>query len=448
MKAVHRLLLLPAVAVFAAAAFVAPLAAQHDMAQMDAMARPMPAGPLGIPMSRLGSGTSWLPDASLTAAAHRMVGDWTLMLHGAAFGQYNHQGSLQGDSQFGLSDWEMLMALHPLGGGMVRLTAMTSLQPVVDGARGYPELLQTGGAFNGARLANRQHPNELFMELSAAYDHSLTSKLASSLYVAAAGEPALGPVAYMHRPSAEEDPFAPLGHHWQDASHESFGVVTGGLYTNRIKLEGSVFNGRDPDSYHENLDYYGARLDSYSGRLTVLPSANVAVSAWGGYLYDHDRLEAPLGMQRYGASVLTSTQGPGGGAWSNALVWGLNIHHHGSREHNHDPNVVPKSYHIGSSVLFESTVDVTHRLALYGRLEQVQKTADDLGFFGGDALQLFTIRAVSLGATREVLAVGDASFGLGARATLNILPETLRLTYQSTTPVGFAVFLRVRPARK
>jgi hypothetical protein len=423
------------------------LGAQHDMAQMEGMERAALAWPLGMPMSRLGSGTSWLPDSSPITAAHRMAGAWMLMLDGAMFGQYDRQGSLQGDTQLGLTDWEMLMAARSLGGGVARLSAMTSLQPLVDGARGYPELLQTGGALNGGRIVNRQHPNELFMELSAAYDHSITSTFATSLYVAAAGEPALGPVAYMHRPSGAEDPFAPLGHHWQDASHESFGVVTGGVYARNVKLEGSVFNGRDPDSYHENLDYYGARLDSYSGRLTVLPTGNVALSAWGGYVYDHDRLEAPLGMQRYGASVLTSSHGIGSGAWSNALVWGLNIHHHGSREHNHDPTVVPKSYHLASSVLLESTLAVGKRLSIYGRLEQVQKTADDLGFLGGDAMQAFNIRAVSLGMAREVLQRGNASFGLGARATLNVLPSTLRYTYQASTPMGFAVYLRLRPRK-
>src|SRR5256886_15818851 len=51
-------------------------------AQMD-MQHPMEmqAGPLGIPETRMGSGTSWLPDASPMHAAHYMLGRWTLMLH-------------------------------------------------------------------------------------------------------------------------------------------------------------------------------------------------------------------------------------------------------------------------------------------------------------------------------------------------------------------------------
>ena len=51
----------------------------------------MPSLPLGIPLSRAGSGTAWLPDSSEAYAAHRTVGDWTVMLHGAAFGQYDRQ---------------------------------------------------------------------------------------------------------------------------------------------------------------------------------------------------------------------------------------------------------------------------------------------------------------------------------------------------------------------
>src|SRR5256885_7556543 len=55
-----------------------PLRAQMDMQH----SMKMNEGPLGIPESRMGSGTSWLPDASPMHAAHMVLGDWTLMLHG------------------------------------------------------------------------------------------------------------------------------------------------------------------------------------------------------------------------------------------------------------------------------------------------------------------------------------------------------------------------------
>jgi hypothetical protein len=430
------------------ALFLAPsLRAQHDMSQMSGTQASSSMAPLGIPFARFGSGTSWLPDSSPMRAIHGDLGTWMLMLHGAAFGQFDHQGTRRGDSQWGLTDWEMLTATHAAGGGLFRVNLMTSAEALILGKRGYPELLQTGGTYRGARLVDHQHPHDLAMEAAIAYDHSLTRQLASGLYVAAVGEPALGPVAYMHRPSAAADPFAPLGHHWQDAAHESFGVVTGALYTHAVKLEGSAFNGREPDEYRFNFDYQGAKLDSYSGRLTVLPDAHVSIAAWGGYLADHDPLEPGLGMQRYGASVLTTNSGVAGGTWSSAAVWGLNIHHHSDREHTHDPNASTKLYHMSSSALLESTLGLGTHTDLYVRVEQVQKNGDDLGFIGGDLIQLFTIRSLSSGVTRDVRSLGDAQLSLGARASLDLVPSTLRLVYGTTMPAGLAVFVRVRPGR-
>lgn len=420
--------------------------AARAQADMPSMPRMSVALPLAIPMSRLGSGTSWLPDSSRTYADGFGAGAWTLMVQGNLFGQYDEQSTLRGTSQLGVSDWEMLMALRGAAGGAVRLTAMTSLEPIVDGPRGYPELLQSGGALEGFRIVDHQHPDDLLMELSGAYDHTLISKLAGSLYAAVVGEPALGPVDYMQRPSAEDDPLAPLSHHWQDASHNAFGVVTAGIYSRAVKLEGSAFNAREPDAYHFNLDYQGARLDSYAARLSVVPAGPVSVSAWGGYLFDHDPLEPGTGMQRYGASVLTSLAGIGGGAWSSAVIWGLNVHHHGAREHNHDPNAVIPPHHLGSSVLLESTLEIGAGDAVFGRLEQVQKTGDDLGFIADDLTQIFNIREIAGGAMHTLVSASGVSVGAGARASVELLPSTLRLVYGTLHPFGFSIFLRVRPA--
>ena len=401
---------------------------------------------LALSRDRAASGTTWLPDAAPKRMIHRSLGDWTLMAHGAVFGQYDRQETLHGDTQLGVVDWEMFMAARPVGDGMFTARVMTSLEALALGRRGYPELLQSGASDAGARLANRQHPHDLWNELAATYDHTLSSSIAAFAYGAVVGEPALGPVAYMHRPSADADPFAPLGHHWQDAAHESFGVVTAGVYGARAKVEGSVFNGREPDAYRFNLDYQGARLDSYAARLTVAPSSRVTASAWGGYVFDHDPLDPGTGMQRYGASLLTVLPGAREGAWSGALVGGINIHHHGARAHNHGSEPA-KSYHIATSTLVETTYDLGDRATLYGRAEQVQKSADDLGFNGAELTQLFTIRALTAGGTTEIAAVRDLSFGLGARGTMNLVPATLEPTYGTRTPLGFSVFLRVRPTR-
>jgi len=435
---ISKLALAAACAITRAAA---PALAQHDMSHMMTSE---PTLPLGIPLARVGSATSWLPDSSPMRAHHFAVGDWALMLHGAANAQYDHQDGFRGDEQLGLIDWEMLMAAHPLGGGLFRVNAMTSFEALVDGRQGYPELLQTGGTYQNARLVNRQHPHNLLMEAAAIYDHSLTSRLAAEVYVAAVGEPALGPVAYMHRPSADADPFAPLGHHWQDASHESFGVITAGVNTRAVKIEGSAFNAREGDEYYYNLDYHGARLDSYSGRVSVAPNGNVAVSAWAGFLMAHDRLETPIGMQRYGASVSTAHT-IAGHPLSTTVIWGVDIHHHGSREHVHDPNATNvKFYHEMTSALAEATLGLTKKIEVTARLEQVQKSGDDLGFLADDLTEIFTIRGASLALTRDMLSAGGFTFALGARGAVDRVPATLRLTYQTATPAGYSIFLKVR----
>src|SRR5256885_16792934 len=86
-----------------------PLRAQMHMQHP----REMPAGPLGIPETRMGSGTSWLPDASPMHAAHYMLGRWTLMLHGKGFLQYDWQGGSRGSNQLGIVNWAMAAASRP-----------------------------------------------------------------------------------------------------------------------------------------------------------------------------------------------------------------------------------------------------------------------------------------------------------------------------------------------
>ena len=421
----------------------APVAAQHDMSRMtEASGVSLP---LGVPLSRLGSGTSWMPDSSRPAMIHAAVSGWTLMAHGAVFGQFDRQNTARGGSQAGLVDWEMATALRAAGGGVLSATVGTSIEALVDGPRGYPELLQSGGAYQDARIANRQHPHPALMQLSAAYDRKLMPELAFSVYGAAVGEPALGPVSFMHRASANDDPFAPLAHHWEDATHDASGVVTAGVYTDRVKLEASAFNARESGSGDKVPDYTGARLDSYSSRVSVAAGGRLTLSAWTGYIFDHDPLDPGTGMQRYGASVLASLRGMRGGRWSSALVWGLDVHHHGARVHVHDSSAVVHAHHLGASGLFETALDLGPRTSAFGRLEQVQKTADDLGFIGGDLSQPFTIREVSLGLSRDVVSASAGRIGLGTRGTVNLIPETLRSTYGTRMPLGGAVFVSLKP---
>src|ERR1043165_6104577 len=208
--------------------------AGHSMVQM-----PKP-DPLGVSMDRMGSGTTWIPDAAPLPTAGFMKGAWHLMLHGFVWGQYDRQGGPRGDEQLGSLNWGMFMASRELAGGRFQARTMLSLDPWTVSDRGYPLLPQTGETYDGQPLLDRQHPHDFWMELAAQYERPITRSLGLLLYGGPSGEPALGPVAFMHRPSAMDMPFAPLSHHWQDATHISFGVLTAGVFTNRFKVEGSV----------------------------------------------------------------------------------------------------------------------------------------------------------------------------------------------------------------
>ncbi|HEU5056988.1 MAG TPA: hypothetical protein VFU21_10710, partial [Kofleriaceae bacterium] len=203
-------------------------------------------GPLGIPMSRHGSGTAWLPDESPMAAVHAAVRGWTLMLHGNLFAGYDGQASDAGDDELVSVNWLMGMASRDLAGGELAVRTMLSLEPLTVGAEGYPLLLQTGETVDGQPLVDRQHPHDLFMELAAMYTRELGGGVGVQLYGGPAGEPALGPVAFPHRPSAMGDPLAPITHHWIDSTHITYGVATAGILTRHVKLAGSWFNGRAP----------------------------------------------------------------------------------------------------------------------------------------------------------------------------------------------------------
>jgi hypothetical protein len=434
-----------------------PLAAQHEhhvhdstsggsMADMP-RATQGPEAPLDIPMNRTGSGTSWLPDAAPMHADHFMAGRWELMLHYVVVGYYDRQNGAdpakRGDDQVGSINWGMLMASHTLGGGRLQLRGMFSAEPWTVGAKGYPLLLQSGESYRGQPLHDRQHPHDLFMELAANYERAVSRHLGVQLYLAPVGEPASGPVAYPHRPSAADDPLAPLSHHWQDATHISFGVITAGLFSRTWKLEGSIFNGREPDEHRTDFDF--RRLDSYAARLTVNPAPAWSLSGSYAYLASPEALHPDDAEHRITASILNTRSLGRRGEWSSALVWGGN-------EHADD-------HRLSNSVLLESDLNLDGRNAIFGRIEYVNKSAEDLALENAHPLSTaqssssldasigrrFDVGSLALGYMREIAEIPGGSVGVGGRVSLGLIPESLTPHYGSRTPAGFALYLRIRP---
>jgi hypothetical protein len=384
-------------------------------------------------MTRMGSGTSWLPDASAMRAWHFTAARWMLMVHGDAFLQYDHQGGPRGDDQLGSINWGMLMAMRQVAGGTLHLHGMASAEPLTIGAAGYPLLLQSGETFEGQPLHDRQHPHDLFMELSALYERAISRRLGILAYVAPVGEPGIGPVAYMHRPSALNDPFAPLAHHWTDATHITYGVLTAGLFTRQVKLEGTLFNGREPDEDRYDFDFHP--LDSYGARLSVNPTPHWALSASYGYLKQPEAIHPEENQHRIGASILHTVRLGRQVDWSSALVYGAN-------QHVDSPGGPGPWQH---SVMIESNLQLDAANSVFGRVEYVRKNGEELALPDPLSGEEFDIGNLSLGYIREFAWYRGAILGLGARGAINLIPESLEGVYGSRTPVGLAVFLRLRP---
>lgn len=386
-----------------------------------------PRGALGLPMSRVGSGTAWLPDDSPMRAFQLRRGDWHFMIHGNIFVGYDYQAGDAGDDDVVSQNWVMAMAGHELAGGHFAARAMLSLEPLTVGKSGYPLLLQSGEAIDGAPLVDRQHPHDLIMEAAVMYERAITDGFAFQLYGALAGEPALGPVGFPHRPSAMTDPLAPLGHHWQDATHITFGVLTAGVFTRTAKLEASWFNGSEPDDERYDLDLRG--FDAVSARLSVNPSANWSLQASGGYLDSPEELEPDVSVVRTTASA-SHAQRFGRRHWTSTLAWGRNT---------------PSSGPATDSVLAETVLDLDHLGATFARAEYVMKSGHDLALDPAMEDETFAIGTLSIGHTHPVLRAGGLETSLGVRGSAGAIDADLESRYGTRFPLGVMAYLQVQP---
>ena len=380
---------------------------------------------------REASGTAWLPEATPMYGVFQTAGPWQIMWHGNGFLQYLHDSGNRGTDQTGSINWIMGMVRRNLGGGRFGLRGMASLEPWTIRGCGYPDLLATGEVCDGEVIHDRQHPHDLFMELAAEYEHPLRGSIRWQVYGGFAGEPALGPVAYPHRTSAMPNPLAPTGHHWLDATHITFGVITAGVSGRRWKVEASSFNGREPDEHRRDFDF-GA-LDSVSGRVWWLPNSSLAVQFSAGRLSEaeagHGDADPRVDVTRVTASATYHRPLGPGGIWATTVAWGRNEEEEAASH----------------ALLAETNVSWRDRDSWFGRLEVGGKPAHDLDIHGLEGN--VTIGKVQGGYARYFLSGRPLQPGIGASVSAGFVPRTLETAYGRRVNVGFGVFVTVRPAR-
>jgi len=352
---------------------------------------------------------------------------WQLMQDGIVFVEFNRQGGSRGGSELVAPNWWMGAATRETSRGRLTFTGMLSLDPATVGKDGYREIFQAGEALNGRPLIDRQHPHDLFMQLAAIWRMPIAASTGLTFAGGPVGEPALGPVAFMHRASAADNPAAPLGHHTFDSSHIAFGVVTAAIDHGPWVVEGSLFNGREPDENRWDFDF--ARLDSVSARVWYRPARDWEIQASSGRLVNPEQLE-PGNVVRSTASA-SWTRTEGAAIASVTAAYGRNDSDHGARQ-----------------AFFLEGARHTASNTLYTRFETLQVDTvllqTDLFVPDPSASLKSPLTAFTVGGVRHVGSWRGFEGGIGADLTVYAVPADLQPAY-SNHPISLHLFFRVRP---
>jgi len=354
---------------------------------------------------------------------------------------------------------------RPIGKGRLELSLMGSLEPLL-GADGYPLLLQTGETADGATLlVDRQHPHDMLMAVDASYSFPLVAGWAARVYAAPVGAPTLGPELFMRRASAGPNPTAPISHHFLDATHITHGVVALGVGTDWLTVEGSIFNGREPDRHRWTPD--GLALDSYAARLTVEPHESVSLQASMGELSEPERLHPGIDLRRTTLSA-SHTLVAGSTTWATTVAWGRNRweeavitfsptppapapsvisgtlevrpqFHLTGDDHEHPSIVlVPE---LSQSAWLAETAWSAGGLHLFARYEQVQKN-ELFPEFDPRHRNLYDVSKLELGLLRSI-GLGEAwRMGIGGSVSLHRVDRALEPIY-GDRPRSYMLFVRL-----
>jgi len=367
------------------------------------------------------------PAAVAQDAAHQhdtASSAWQWSVEGNAFFGYNYQYRKFTDfDEWESQNWLMTTLSRSFGSAsQLRIDAMFSFEPFTLRDIGSPQVFQTGETYQGAPLIDYQHPHDLIMNLGAEYSRSLgAATVVVEGYLV--GPAPIGPPVFMHRPSAADNPQAPLSHHNLDATHITPGVITVGVERAGFTFEAGAFHGREPDE--DRLDLDTAALDSYAARLSW------ADGAWYLQISAAD-LETPETNSPYDASRITASVSYFKGDSNRSIAWmaafGQNREVFGNLE----------------AYLVEGTRRFS-RNALYLRAETVEKDILDAGFHPigiNHAHRPSLVSALTIGYVRDVVSKAWGTFGLGGDVTGYIVPDNLKESYGS--PTSFHFFVRYR----
>jgi hypothetical protein len=369
-----------------------------------------------------------MPSASSSTAPAVVSGKFN------AFGVFDIAQGPRGVDQFAAPNMIMIDAGRTLGmRQFLNLDLMGTAELWTYPQHGYPELLQIGEArSDGTPYVDAQHPHSSpIMGLTLSDTINLDSSRTLRLFFAPRGESTDGPVAYMHRDSARDDPDAPLGHHvGQDVGHISSTVIGTQLDLQRIIVEASVFNGTEPSPTKVDLPI--GSLDSEGVRITYALAPAHRVMASIAHVEQQDPLyPGTTSASRLSASLYDHIALAGVGGVDHTFIVGSITRH---------PAGSALTSFLDEAVLQRGVCD------FWGRIEVLQRMSSELQIptAVGSTDEKRWVSALTLGYTHWSAPSGDLQVGIGSSVTADALPDEWSTAYGGRTPLTVRFLVQIR----
>lgn len=356
------------------------------------------------------------------------IGSWEFYGYGVVNGIFDHQTGLAKDHKVFSTNSFLAVLERQFCASSFSLRTIFSLEPATIGPCGYPLLFSTAGSADGVTvLVNRFPAHELFSELSASCCAYWGSDTCAYGYFGLPGSPALGPL-FTQRIAAFYLPEGPIS--WQEINSTDicFGVGTLGIKVHNFGLEGSIFNGRQPDEDHWRFET--PRFDSFCTRIYCYPICNIITQISWGFLKSPEELEPEVRVTRLTASASYNHN------WENNFfqitgAWARNDHRPGD---------------ITNSFLLESCINLCDRHIFSTRFERIAPT--DPGVFidyrnwdDPDKQSWVTISKIGAGYLYQLPCLNCFRFSAGASANIALSPRDFVSTY-GRHPFSYFLFLR------
>lgn len=261
---------------------------------------------------------------------------------------------------------------------------------------------------------------------------SLESSETLKLFFAPRGESTDGPIAFMHRESARDNPDAPLGHHvGQDVGHISSTVLGAQLDLGQIIVEASAFNGTEPNPTVVDLPL--GPINSEALRVTyAFTSAHRAMASVAHVEQTDPEYPGTTSATRLSASLYDHFA-LDHGAFDHTFVIGRIARY---------PDSISETSFLDEAVWQRGSSDI------WGRIEVLQRLASELAIpaapASASAEDRRWVSGLTLGYTHWTEFNRGLEFGLGTSLTLDGIPSDWASVYGSRSPLTARIILQLR----